>query len=515
MKKNLLSLLFKASLFMFAFLFVFSACKKDDDNDKPPVVIEDGIYVKGESTGVTTYDAKGLMQSTKNEVNNTDRVQLKELYIAIKAGSPGFNIVEVVGGQPKTYGPGADFAVVPEADRIGDEPKVDFWRGSYTESTTAFTVLTDGLYHVVIDTELKKVVIAPVEWGVIGAATPGGWTSSTQLPSLGFNLTKMTFQLENLVLTKADFKFRYSSGWKIVIDTAYVLDGGLKGIRVNTNFGGAVDALVPGGANIANATPGKYTAKMVWTLGSGYTATMTKTGDLDITDYTNTELGLIGDGVFVDNVAVGWVDGSTVMLSKPAVENETTYIWTYNNVDLRTSGSFKILEGQDWSKKSIGFNDVTMLGLSADKFGTNNDGNFVPLEDGVYDMELKIDAVTETYTLTVNPAGVTVELYMLGDGCSAGWDNTIALAMTGIAGNYSITTNLIASKGIKFITTLGQWAPSYGTDANGTSASGNLVYRATESDPDPSNIPTPATDGNYVVTVNTNNLTYTIAAAKK
>lgn len=143
MKKNLLSLLFKASLFMFAFLFVFSACKKDDDNDKPPVVIEDGIYVKGESTGVTTYDAKGLMQSTKNEVNNTDRVQLKELYIAIKAGSPGFNIVEVVGGQPKTYGPGADFAVVPEADRIGDEPKVDFWRGSYTESTTAFTVLTE------------------------------------------------------------------------------------------------------------------------------------------------------------------------------------------------------------------------------------------------------------------------------------------------------------------------------------------------------------------------------------
>lgn len=499
---------------MLALMFVFSACKKDDDDDNNnPTVIEDGIYIKGAATALTDYNSKGLFKATRNEVNQTERAELMEIYVPIKNDAAGFNIVVVDGGQPKVYGPGADFAVVPEADRIGDEPKVDFWRGSYTESTSVFTVPADGMYHVVIDTELEKVVIAPVVWGLIGAATPGGWSNSTPMPSTGFDLNTMTFQLEDLTLTKADYKFRYSDGWKIVIDTAYDLGGGTKGIRVNTNFGGTIDALVPGGANITNDTPGIYTAKMVYTLGSGWAATMTKTGDLNVTDYTNTSLGLVGDGLIVDGVQHNW--DVTVMMSTPTVENETTYFWNFDGVEVTTLGSFKIREGQDWNNKVIGYNEVTMAGLSADKFTTNNDGNFVPTENGTYDFELKIDAVTETYTLTVNPAGQAVEMYMLGDGSLAGWSNTDPLPMTGSNGEYTITTELQgAGKYIKFITTVGQWAPMYGTDANGTSTSGNLVYRATESDPDPASIPTPATLGNYTVSINTNTLTYTIVAAK-
>jgi hypothetical protein len=98
----------------------------------------------------------------------------------------------------------------------------------------------------------------------------------------------MTFEATNVTMTKADYKFRYSDGWKVVIDPDLDLGGGVVGVRVNTNFGGAVNALVPGGANIANETSGKYTAKMVWKLGEGYTATMTRTGDLDLFNYTNT-----------------------------------------------------------------------------------------------------------------------------------------------------------------------------------------------------------------------------------
>lgn len=514
MKKNQLSLLLKASMFMLALMFVFSACKKDDDDDNGnPTVIEDGIYIKGAATALTDYNSKGLFKSTRNEVDQSDRAELMEIYVPIKAGADGFNIVEVVGGQPKVYGPGSDFAKVLEADRITDEPKVDFWRGSYTESATAFTVPEDGMYHVVIDTELKKVVIAPVVWGVIGAATPGGWSNSTPLPSTGFDLNNMTFKLENLILTKADYKFRYSDGWKIVIDTAYDLGGGAKGIRVNTNFGGAVDALVPGGANISNTVPGKYTVTMDYTLGQGWAATVTKTGDLEITDYSNTSLGLVGNGLIVDGAQHNW--DVNIMDALPTVENETNYIWKWEGVEVTAAGSFKIREGNDWTKKVIGYNEVTMAGLSADKFTTNNDGNFVPTEDGTYDFELKIDAVTETYTLTVNPAGQAVEMYLLGDGSLAGWDNNLALPMSGSNGEYTITTQLQgAGKYIKFITTLGQWAPMYGTDANGTSTSGNLVYRATESDPDPASIPAPAEVGNYTISINTNTLTYTIAAAK-
>lgn len=497
---------------MFAMVIGTSSCKKDEDEETPPVVVLDGYYVMGASTAVATYDAKGMMKVTRNEITQTDRASLMEIYVAIKAGSPGFSISSVAGNVKTVYGPGTDFKVVPEAERNVDEPKVDFWRGSYVTSTTAFTVPADGLYHIVIDTEFKKIAVLPVAWGVIGAATPGGWTGSTALPSKGFDLNSMTFELTNLKLTKADFKFRYSDGWKVILDTTFDNGGTYaKGVRANTNYGGAVNALVAGGTNITNATLGYYTAKMVWTLGAGHAATLTKTGDVEVIDYTNTELGLVGDGLMVGGVQQTW--DVTIMLSKPVVENVTTYLWTYNNVEITTLGSFKIREGQDWSKKSIGYNDVVMAGLSKDKFGTNGDGNFVPTEDGNFDIVLKIDAVTETYTFTVNPAGAAPEMYMLGDGCSAGWDNTKALPMIGTGGIYSLTTTLGAAKSIKFITTLGQWAPMYGTDATGTNTGGPLVYRATESDPDPANIPTPATEGKYCVTINTNTLTYTITPA--
>jgi hypothetical protein len=513
MKKVNFSTLMKLTWALFlGLVFIASSCKDDTGTTPPPVVILDGLYVKGASTALADFDAKGMLKVTKNEVNQTDRTDLMEIYIAVKAGSPGFNIVSVAGSVQKTYGPGADFAVVPEADRNVDEPKVDFWRGSYTESTTAFTVPTDGLYHIVLDKTLGKIAILPVAWGVIGAATPNGWNGSTPLPSKGFDLNTMTFEATDMVLTKADFKFRYSDGWKVILDATYDLGGGVVGIKANTNFGGAVDALVPGGGNITNATPGKYTVKMVWTLGAATTATVTKTGDLQLIDYTNTELGLVGNGIINADTVLGW--NYTAWMSKPVVENVTTYTWTYTNIKVLAAGSFKIREGQDWSKKSIGFNDVTMAGTAAANFTTNTDGNFVPTVDATYDMSLKIDAVTEKYTLTVNPAGAAPEMFMLGDGCSAGWNNAAPMAMTGTAGVYSITTNLLgAGKFIKSITTPGQWAPMYGTDAAGTNTGGTLVYRATESDPDPSSIPCPDAEGKYCVTINTNTLTYTIAPA--
>ncbi len=511
-KVNFSSLMKLTWVMLLSLVFVVSSCKDDPDPVDPPVIVLDGLYVKGAATALTDYDAKGMMKVARNEVTQTDRANLMEMYIAVKAGAPGFNIVLVAGDVKTTYGPGADFAVVPEAERNVDEPKVDFWRGSYAESTTAFTVPADGLYHIMLDKELKKIAIAPVVWGLIGAATPNGWNGSTPMPSKGFDLNTMTFELTDVVMTKADFKFRYSDGWKIILDENFDLGGGNKGIKVNTNLGGAVDALVAGGANISNTVPGIYTAKMVWTLGSGFAATLTKTGDLNLIDYTNTELGLVGDGLMVSGAQHNW--DVTVMVSKPAVENVTTYKWTYNQVEVTTLGSFKIREGQDWSKKSIGYNDVTMAGTSADKFTTNGDGNFVPTENGTYDIVLKIDAVTETYTFTVNPAGAAPEMFMLGDGCTAGWDNANPLPMMKAAdGIYYITTTLGAAKSIKFITTPGQWAPMYGTDGTGTNTGGPLVYRATENDPDPANIPTPATEGKYVVTMNTNTLTYTIAPA--
>jgi hypothetical protein len=82
--------------------------------------------------------------------------------------------------------------------------------------------------------------------------------------------------------------------------------------------------------------------------------------------------------------------------------------------------------------------------------------------------------------------------------------------MEGSDGVYTLTTELFddGTEGIKFITVLGQWQPQYGTDETGTTTGGPLfVNDGTGSDP--SAVPCPP-NGNYTVTVNTNDMTYTI-----
>lgn len=160
----------KSSFFRFlsaaALLLLMSAVMvscKDDDDPPPPAFVEDGLYVVGAGTALTDYDIKGLLKSTRNEVGQVDRATLMEIFVAVKAGADGFNIKKVAGSTRTTHGPGSDWAVVGEADRIGDEPKLDFWRGTLAVTETKFTVPADGLYHVVIDTELGKVAVIPVQ----------------------------------------------------------------------------------------------------------------------------------------------------------------------------------------------------------------------------------------------------------------------------------------------------------------------------------------------------------------
>ena len=509
MKKSFFKTITKSVLVLaMTMLLVAEGCK-EDETTTPTTPVEDGIYVSGAATGVTTPGINGLMSVARNEVTQEDRNELKEIYMAVKAGADGFNIISVSGSTTLTYGPGSDFAKVEEADLDNDEPKSGLWRGSLAETTDVFTVPEDGLYHIAFDTELNIVVMAKVEWGIIGAATPGGWSGSTALPMGAFDLNTITFEETDIVMTKADWKYRYSDGWKVILDADFDLGEGKTGIKVNSNFGGAVDALVPGGANISNDVPGKYTATMLWSLADGYTATLTKTGDLEVIDYTNTELGLVGDGLMVDGAQHNW--DTTIMLQKPVVVDVTNYTWTYEGVEVTTAGSFKIREGQTWDGKVIGYTEVTMAGLAAADFEGNGDGNFVPLVDGKYDMILEINAVTETYTFTVNPAGAAPELYLVGDGCAAGWDPGLALPFEGTDGVYTITTELNGDGTfIKFITTLGQWAPMYGTDDDGNTVFGKLVYRETEDDPDPVSIPAPVEAGMFLITVNTNDMTYQI-----
>ncbi len=399
--KNLM-IKFSTMLAMVAVLtiaFGVTSCKKDDP-EPTPVVVLDGTYILGSVTAYTDYNAKAMMKPAYNEVDNNlvprpaPLSTLLELYIPIKAGAAGFKIVTVAGSARTTFGAvtGA-FGVVTTP--TNDEPKLPFQRGSVSStSTTVFTVPEDGFYHVVFDTQAKTVAIMKVVWGLIGAATPGGWSSSTDLTPSAFNPTTYSFSISNLTLGKGEWKLRYSSGWKVEMDTTN--SDPTKWVKVNTNFGGASGALVPGGANIVNDAPGIYTVNFAYTLGSGYVLTMTKTGNLPPIDYSTYEMGIIGNAYNKpDGTPADWdVNFGT---SLPTIMG-TDYLWSYT-LDLIADKEFKFRQGTDWAGKSIGYGDVTWAGPDAANF-SNNGGNIKVGVAGNYTILLKIAAETETYTVT-------------------------------------------------------------------------------------------------------------------
>lgn len=399
MKKSFLRLAsLLSAVAMLVIVFGVSSCKKDSTtNTTPPVIILDGYYVKGGATvNGDNFNSNAMMKVTRNEVTQTDRPSLLELYIPLKAGAEGFNIVQVAGSTKKTYGPGSDYKLITQGTT--DEPKYPFYRGSYTESATKFTVDTNGLYHVVIDTELGKVVVAPVHWGIIGAATPNGWGSSTQFTESVFNGTTMNWTITGMQLKKGDWKLRYSQGWKIELDTNLDLGGGKKGVKVNTNFGNRPDSLVPGGNNIVDTVPGIYNVDMSYTLGSGYTLTLTRTGNIPPIDYSTYQMGIIGNAYLIaPGDTANWDQNFGTSL--PQVSG-TNYTWTYT-LDLFADRQFKFRQGEDWNGKSIGFTDVTMAGPDAANFeDSGSDHNFKVKVGGNYTIVLLIDATNEKYTVT-------------------------------------------------------------------------------------------------------------------
>jgi hypothetical protein len=376
-------------------VFGVSSCKKDSTTT-PPVIVLDGYYIYGAATPYPgAFNSNAIMKVTKNEVTQTDRASLLELYISLKAGTAGFNIISVAGSVQTTYSPGTGFGIV--ATPTTDEPKVPFQRGPVVKTATAmFNVPEDGFYHVVLDDSLNIAAIMRVHWGMIGAATPGGWSNDTMLTESAFNATDMTWNLTGFKLMKGDWKFRYSHGWKVEIDTAVVI-GSVKGVKVNTNFGGASGALVPGGANIVNADPGIYTINLAYKLGTGYTATLTKTGNIPPIDYSAYQMGIIGSCYKkADSTQANWDENFGTML--PVVTGGTTYTWTYN-IPINLAGDFKFRQGSDWAGKSIGYSDVTMAGPAAANF-SDDGGNFKVSITGNYTIVLQIDAATETYTVT-------------------------------------------------------------------------------------------------------------------
>ena len=389
--KDLLLKSIKTVAILAAFFGVvtLNSCKDKEEDPITPALVEDGFYVQGGATAYTDFDVKATLKTAKNEVLQEDRATLLELYVAVKGGSEGFNIVQVAGAERTTWGPGADWA---SATGGNEEPQVAIQRGAIAVTATKFTVPSDGLYHVVIDTKTGKGAIVPVEWGIIGQATPSGWSGDTKLEASAFSTSSMTFSAKGIQLSAGEWKFRYSGGWKVELYATEDLGNGKMGVKFNTNFGGTPDMLVAGGNNMATDKSGIYDLSITWTAGEGHKAMITRTGDVPARDYSAVSVGLIGDGV------PGNAWDKDDYASTPAKAGDV-YTWTFSNVALVATGGFKIRTEGTWDDINLGY-DGNIIGGPAAGDIQDAGGNMQVKADGTYDIVFVVDAAAETKSVS-------------------------------------------------------------------------------------------------------------------
>ena len=116
---------------------------------------------------------------------------------------------------------------------------------------------TPGYYAVRADVPSGSLTATAVQWGVIGTAQPGGWDTDTDMT---YNPADDCWEA-TLALTAGEMKFRANDGW-------------------DYDFGGSLDDLTQGGANISIAEAGTYAVKLYISRSHGHKncyATLTKT----------------------------------------------------------------------------------------------------------------------------------------------------------------------------------------------------------------------------------------------
>lgn len=418
MKKNVFRLLAVALVG----IAVVTGCKKDDDDPilPPPdngggdkTELANGYYVySGDITALADITDQGLMMSTINENGQVARAALVETFQEVDGD--GFYIIKVTNGAVDYIG-SSDVDTMPA---LGEEPVDGIYKGSTNEDSVAYSVAKtgNGVYHIVYDSEIDSVVYAKVDWGVIGAASPGGWGANTPLPFKEADTNKIVWEGTDIEMVNGTFKFRYSNGWKIFFGDVTGTD-----VRVNTNVGGSLDALTPGGGDITNEVPGVYTFTLTYTFGVGYTVEATKTGDVVIPTYP--------EAMYVsgDATAYGWAEPATddqAIMHKCAGGAVSEGIF-WKICYLEAGNGFKAAAAA-WAEPNIGFAQV-------DEFDANgvtvsdNGGNMSVAESGMYMIVVNLrDEMTKVSV-------IAPEVYGIGD-AFGGWD-------AGVAGNLFTVDN--------------------------------------------------------------------------
>jgi hypothetical protein len=396
----------KNSMLNMAWLFIaamvaFSACSKDEDED-PPIFIEDGVYVIGVATGFDNPVLGAMMMDGREEgdgFSSNLRTGMYEKYMYLNAGN--FTIFEKRGLTESFYGWKAGTEETFDNLGEGDETNGPVYSGEFQANGTTFNAPTSGFYHIIMDETKGMVWFTKINhWAVIGDATDLGW--SGEIPMTQVSLTAEAAEWEVTEVTireRGGFKFRYNDGWKISTEGLIIF--------ANIGKGEADTEFITGGGTFAYPTEGEgaYTISLTWTLEDGFAYSTTRTGDVEPLPEYPTELYMIGNGLNMDDsdsdgTPDGWQWALTDFQMIPTAGNKEHLFWKI--VWLLEGGEFKFSPVRDWN------GDFGKDGDATDGIYAKGSQNIpVPGSSGYYMVVVNLE--------TEQIAVVDPKVYLIGD----------------------------------------------------------------------------------------------------
>ncbi len=202
----------------------------------PPV--SSVLYIPGAYQGWSPGSAPTLFSATSNKKY--------EGYISVSdAGGSQFKMTPQADWTPTAYGDATGTS--------GDIIVANYAGGN-------MSVASDGYYELTADLDANKWTATKTAWGIIGDASPGGWSNDTQM---SYDATGKVWKLTCNMIAAGSFKFRANNEWKI----DFGIDGSGKLLYADNPFLGYTAGL----NNLSVPSDGNYTITLDLHDASNYT----------------------------------------------------------------------------------------------------------------------------------------------------------------------------------------------------------------------------------------------------
>ena len=222
----------KMTLGFIIIMFTLASCDKDVALPKS-IEIFKGFYLYGDATPFTGMDNNGIAAAggTVDQGNKFIRLKSGKITLSYEDNSTKTQLNSTI------YGVDGSGALKKDAAAI-----------NFTQAAGEYLIRFDVKAGTISYTKING-------WGLIGSATPGGWSDDTNMTLASYENGIYTYTCDLALTGGNEIKFRANDGWDI-------------------NLGGEKSGMSFGGSNIRISESGNYSVKLI--LGTKFTYEIVK-----------------------------------------------------------------------------------------------------------------------------------------------------------------------------------------------------------------------------------------------